>query len=212
MCSIARELADGPTHLQAIAKEGFHMGWRHSIEEATEFEIQNVMKTVAASALPEDPEEVPVRRAQKQQGAGHAARLGAIREGLGRLMKTAYDLVWIAAERTPHHLALVDDRTERKFTYRQLLEEVDVGRGRARRARRPAGSRVATVLPNLFEHCIALLALQRLGAVPALMNSRLQPAELAKLVAQGEIEGAIMRKDDPLAQAIAGAVLQAACC
>jgi hypothetical protein len=35
-------------------------------------------------------------------------------------MKTAYDLVWIAGERTPDHLALVDDRTDRKLTYRQL--------------------------------------------------------------------------------------------
>ena len=43
---IARELAAGPTHLQGIAKAGFHMGWRQSIEEATEFEIQNVMRTV----------------------------------------------------------------------------------------------------------------------------------------------------------------------
>lgn len=43
---IARELAAGPTYLQGIAKAGFHMGWRQSIEEATEFEIQNVMKTV----------------------------------------------------------------------------------------------------------------------------------------------------------------------
>jgi acyl-CoA synthetase (AMP-forming)/AMP-acid ligase II len=41
-------------------------------------------------------------------------------------MKTAYDLVWIASERTPDHLALVDDRTDRKLTYRQLLAEVDV--------------------------------------------------------------------------------------
>jgi enoyl-CoA hydratase/carnithine racemase len=45
--TIARQLADGPTHLQAMAKEGFHMGWRRSIEEATEFEIQNVMESVA---------------------------------------------------------------------------------------------------------------------------------------------------------------------
>jgi enoyl-CoA hydratase/carnithine racemase len=44
---IARQLADGPTHLQAMAKEGFHMGWRRSIEEATEFEIQNVMQSVS---------------------------------------------------------------------------------------------------------------------------------------------------------------------
>ncbi|MFN2645375.1 MAG: enoyl-CoA hydratase/isomerase family protein [Burkholderiales bacterium] len=44
--SIAKQLADGPTHLQAMAKEGFHTGWRRSIEEATEFEIQNVMQSV----------------------------------------------------------------------------------------------------------------------------------------------------------------------
>ena len=121
-------------------------------------------------------------------------------------MKTAYDLVWIAGERTPDHLALVDDRTDRELTYRQLLAEVDsVAAGLAARGIR-AGSRVATILPNLFEHCIALLALQRLAAVPALMNARLQPAELAKLLIQGEIEGAIIRKDEPLAQEIARAL------
>ena len=42
----ATDLAAGPTHLQAMAKESFHMGWRRSLEEATEFEIQNVMKSV----------------------------------------------------------------------------------------------------------------------------------------------------------------------
>jgi 2-furoate---CoA ligase len=121
-------------------------------------------------------------------------------------MKTAYDLVWIAAERTPDHLALVDDRTDRKLTYRQLLVEVEIiASGLAARGVR-AGSRIATVLPNFFEHCLALLAMQRLAAVPALMNARLQPVELAKLIVQGEIEGAIIRKDEQLAQAIAGAL------
>ncbi len=43
---IAKDLAAGPTHLQGMAKESFHMGWRRSLEEATEFEIQNVMKSV----------------------------------------------------------------------------------------------------------------------------------------------------------------------
>ncbi len=43
---IANDLAAGPTHLQGMAKEGFHMGWRRSIEEATEFEIQNVRESV----------------------------------------------------------------------------------------------------------------------------------------------------------------------
>jgi acyl-CoA synthetase (AMP-forming)/AMP-acid ligase II len=121
-------------------------------------------------------------------------------------MKTAYDLVWIAGERTPDHLALVDDRTGRTLTYRQLLAEVDaVAAGLAQRGI-AAGSRVATILPNLFEHTVALLALARLAAVPALMNARLQPAELARLVAQGGIEGAIIRKDEPLAAAIAQAL------
>jgi 2-(1,2-epoxy-1,2-dihydrophenyl)acetyl-CoA isomerase len=45
--AIARQLAAGPTHLQGMAKEGFHSGWRRSIEEATEFEIQNVMASLA---------------------------------------------------------------------------------------------------------------------------------------------------------------------
>lgn len=44
--AIARDLAAGPTHLQGMAKESFHMGWRRSLEEATEFEIQNVMDSV----------------------------------------------------------------------------------------------------------------------------------------------------------------------
>ena len=121
-------------------------------------------------------------------------------------MKTAYDLVWIAGERTPDHSALVDDRTDRKLTYRELLAEVDVvAAGFVARGIK-AGSRVATILPNFLEHCVALLALQRLAAVPAMMNARLQPAELANLVVQGAIEGAIIRKDEAMAQAIAAAL------
>lgn len=44
--AIARDLAAGPTHLQAMAKESFHQGWRQSVEEATGYEIQNVMESV----------------------------------------------------------------------------------------------------------------------------------------------------------------------
>jgi 2-(1,2-epoxy-1,2-dihydrophenyl)acetyl-CoA isomerase len=46
VATIARQLAAGPTHLQGMAKEGLHSGWRRSIEEATEYEIQNVMASV----------------------------------------------------------------------------------------------------------------------------------------------------------------------
>jgi len=121
-------------------------------------------------------------------------------------MQSAYDLVWLAAERTPHHLALVDDRTDRKFTYRELLREVDVlAAGLAERGI-GRGHRVATVLPNLIEHCLVLLALLRLEAVPALFNFRLQPPELAKLIQQGEMAAAIIRDDPATAQSVAPAL------
>jgi acyl-CoA synthetase (AMP-forming)/AMP-acid ligase II len=121
-------------------------------------------------------------------------------------VRSAYDLIWLAAERTPHQPALVDDRTERKFTYRELLREVDVvAAGLAERGIR-RGSRVATVLPNLIEHCILLLALMRLEAVPALLNFRLQPAELAKLIQHGEMAAAVIRDDAATAQAVAAAL------
>jgi 2-(1,2-epoxy-1,2-dihydrophenyl)acetyl-CoA isomerase len=43
---IARQLADGPTHLQAYVKETFHEGWRRSLEECTEYECQNILKSL----------------------------------------------------------------------------------------------------------------------------------------------------------------------
>jgi enoyl-CoA hydratase/carnithine racemase len=46
VAQIAADLAAGPTHLQAFTKRRFHDGWRQSIEEATEMEIENVMKSL----------------------------------------------------------------------------------------------------------------------------------------------------------------------
>lgn len=43
---IAADLAAAPTHLQAMAKDRFHRGWHQSVEECTEFEIQNVLASV----------------------------------------------------------------------------------------------------------------------------------------------------------------------
>ena len=89
-------------------------------------------------------------------------------------MQTAYQMVWMSAERTPDHLALIDDLSDRRLTYAELIGEDIVAAGRGIRQ----GDRVATVLPSLFEHCLLLLALQRLCAVPALMNFRLSVAEI----------------------------------
>jgi enoyl-CoA hydratase/carnithine racemase len=47
VAQIAADLAAGPTHLQAMAKSRFHAGWRQSIEECTELEIENVMESLA---------------------------------------------------------------------------------------------------------------------------------------------------------------------
>jgi 2-(1,2-epoxy-1,2-dihydrophenyl)acetyl-CoA isomerase len=47
VAQIAADLAAGPTHLQAMAKARFHAGWRQSIEECTEIEIENVMRSIA---------------------------------------------------------------------------------------------------------------------------------------------------------------------
>lgn len=121
-------------------------------------------------------------------------------------MHTAYDLVHLASRRAPGRLALVDDLSPRAFTYGQLIAELDaLAAGFAARGVR-AGTRVATVLNNCFEHALALLALQRLGAVPALLNFRLPPADLATLVRQGGLEGAIIPSVPELAAAVKAAL------
>lgn len=110
-------------------------------------------------------------------------------------MHTAYDLVAAAADRTPDHLALVDDLTDRSFTYAELMTEVDIiasglaARGVGR------GTRFATVIPNRLEHCLLILALARVGAVTALMNGRLPPEDIAELMQQAEIAGAFVMPD-----------------
>jgi 2-furoate---CoA ligase len=121
-------------------------------------------------------------------------------------MQTAYEMLWRAGERTPDHLALVDDRSDKQFTYRELLAEIEIiAAGLAERGV-TVGTRFATVLPNLLEHALILMALQRLGAVPALINFRLKPEEIAELIRQGEIAGAIVPPSPPLVEAVAAAL------
>lgn len=79
-------------------------------------------------------------------------------------MHTGYELLWMAAERTPMHPALIDDRTDRRLTYAELIA---VAAGFAARGI-GRGVRVAIALPGVWEHCIAILALMRLNAVPAI--------------------------------------------
>jgi 2-furoate---CoA ligase len=122
------------------------------------------------------------------------------------MQQTIYDMVRLSAQRAPDHVAIVDDRTERKLTYRQLIREIDAcAAGFAALGITP-GKIVATVLPNLYEHALVLLALHRLGAVPAMINARLKPAEAAALVQQGRMAGAVVMPDEATVQALAGAL------
>ena len=101
------------------------------------------------------------------------------------MQQTIYDMVRLAADRAPEQLAIVDDRTDRRLTYRQLIREIDsYAAGFAALGIAP-GRIVATVLPNLFEHALVLLALHRIGAVPAMINARLKPAEAGRSCSRG---------------------------
>ena len=121
-------------------------------------------------------------------------------------MQAIHDLVRLAAARNPGHLAMVDDRTERKLTYRQLIDEIDAtAAGFAAAGFRP-GTIVATVMPNLFEHALAILALHRLGVAPALVNPRLKPEEVAGLIRHGAMAGAVMLPEEAGVRAVAAAL------
>ena len=110
-------------------------------------------------------------------------------------MKTVLDLVRDAAARTPGHTAIVDADGGRAITYAGLMTEIDgVAAGLGARGI-GAGDLVATVLPNLVEHAVALLALSRLGAVPALINPRLKPDEMAALIRQAGATSTIVMPD-----------------
>lgn len=121
-------------------------------------------------------------------------------------MHTAYDILKLASRRAPDRLALVDDLSPRAFTFAQLIAELDaVAAGLAARGV-GRGTRIATVLNNCLEHALVLMALQRLGAVPALLNFRLTPPDIAKLIQHGGLEGAVIHANADLAAAVKAAL------
>ena len=118
-------------------------------------------------------------------------------------MQTMYDLVWMQAERSPEALALVDDRTDRALSYRGMIEEIDaIAAGFSKRGIGGV-SKVATCMPNVWEHGLVTLALRRLNAIPALINPRLKRADIARLIQAGEFDGAVIMADAELADALA---------
>jgi 2-furoate---CoA ligase len=121
-------------------------------------------------------------------------------------MQTCHQLIWLAAERTPDRLAMVDDASDRRYTYAELIAAIEsLAAGLAERGI-TKGTRVATALPPLFDHAVLILALQRLGAVPALLNFRLTAGDLAALISEGGIEAAVILAGDELAEAVTAAL------
>ena len=117
-------------------------------------------------------------------------------------MHTAYELVAAAADRTPDHSALVDDLTGRVLSYGEMMAEVNmIAAGLAERGV-TRGSRFATVMPNRLEHCLTILALARLGAVAALMNARLPPSDIVRLMTRAQISGALLTDNPELVAAV----------
>ena len=125
-------------------------------------------------------------------------------------MQTVWDHVRLAAARTPDHPAIVDDRTDRRLTFSELIAEVEAMAAGFAIAGIADGNRVATMLPNVLEHAIAILALHRLGAVVCMINPRLKPDEAAALIGDGEITGLVCLADETIITAARGALPSAA--
>lgn len=116
-------------------------------------------------------------------------------------MQTVWDHVRLAAARTPDHPAIVDDRSDRELSFAGLIAEAEAMAAGFAASGVARGDRVATMLPNVLEHAVAILALHRLGAVVCMINPRLKPDEAAALIADGEITGLVCPADEQIVTA-----------
>ena len=110
-------------------------------------------------------------------------------------MQAVWDHIRLAAERTPDNIALVDDRSDRQLTFAELVEDVEAAAAGLGAAGLRPGQKVATMLPNVLEHVIAILALHRLGTVVCMINPRLKPEEAGMLIADAGMAGAVCVAD-----------------
>ncbi|MGD9920315.1 MAG: AMP-binding protein [Pseudorhodoplanes sp.] len=117
-------------------------------------------------------------------------------------MQTAFELVRRAAQRTPAQIAIVEVASGKSIRFDDLIRRVEgAAAGFLSLGLRP-GQRVAVVLANSIDAGVVILALHRAGLVPALMNPRLKPSEIAALIGQGEIAAAVIEGDRALQDAL----------
>jgi acyl-CoA synthetase (AMP-forming)/AMP-acid ligase II len=121
-------------------------------------------------------------------------------------MQTVHEMLRRAAARTPDAPALVDPRRGLRVSHADLLAKVERAAAGLRTAGVARGDRVAAVASNSVEWIVAILALHRAEAVPALLNPRLKPAELVQLTTSGEMAAAVVP-----ANAVYGSALRDAC-
>lgn len=107
-------------------------------------------------------------------------------------MQTVHEMLRRARARTPDADALIDPRRGLRISYAQLMDRIERTSAGLCTAGVACGGRVAVVPSNTVEWIVAILALHRAGAVPALLNPRLKPAELAELTREGGMAAAIV--------------------
>jgi acyl-CoA synthetase (AMP-forming)/AMP-acid ligase II len=113
-------------------------------------------------------------------------------------MQTAFELVRRAATRTPSQIAIVEIATGKSIRYDELIRRIEnTASGFLALGLRP-GQRVGVVLANSIDAGVAILALHRAGLVPAMMNPRLKPLEIAALLQQGDMKAAVIEGDRTL--------------
>ncbi|MDR5644434.1 AMP-binding protein [Burkholderia cenocepacia] len=117
-------------------------------------------------------------------------------------MQTVHEMLRRAVSRVPHRWAIVDAARGVRLTYVELARRVETRAQQLLACGLNPRDRVAVVSGNSVEAVIAVLALHRLQAVPALMNPRLKPAEISELVARGEMAGAVVANDAGVMEAI----------
>ena len=124
----------------------------------------------------------------------------------GSVIKTAIELLQQSAARTPDHPALIDDASDARLTYGEMIAEIDARAAGLAALDLRAGNRLAVVMPGTLDLILTVFAASRIGAVPALVNPRLKPEEISQLIVQGAMHGALVAPIPALIDAVAKAL------
>ncbi|MCG8915480.1 AMP-binding protein [Actinokineospora sp. PR83] len=123
---------------------------------------------------------------------------------------TIADLVMKAAATVPRHLALVDAPGGASLTWQALDAAVDAYAGVLTDHGLTQGDRVALLLPNGLEFCVALFGVIRAGGVAVPIDTDSAPPEVERVVEHCGAKLALGLGEDAAAAALPAPVLDAA--